>query len=168
MAYAESYAMFIALQSYYGVDIYKNIIELMNQGYDFWEALTNITGDNKEVIKNNIDLFLIKNYNWMFLLNAYNLIFIILPLIVIGGYFYKKYKNKKLLKKWEIEELIQELNDDEGHEVGIFLILKIMGNDKEISANTKAPVLINFQNQKGRQIILDNENLSMDFPITVS
>ena len=115
LAYAESYAMFIALQSYYGVDIYKNIIELMNQGYDFWEALTNITGDNKEVIKNNIELFLIKNYNWMFLLNAYNLIFIILPLIVIGGYFYKKYKNKKLLKKWEIEELIQELNDDEAN-----------------------------------------------------
>ena len=66
------------------------------------------------------------------------------------------------------EEKLKELNDNEGHEVGIFLILKIMGNDKEISANTKAPVLINFQNQKGRQIILDNENLSMDFPITVS
>ena len=57
--------------------------------------------------------FLLKNYNWMFLLNTYNLIFIFLPLIVIGGYFYKKYKNMKLLKKWEIEELLEDLKNDE-------------------------------------------------------
>ena len=66
------------------------------------------------------------------------------------------------------EKKLKELNNNEEHEVGVFLILKIAGTDKQITANTKAPVLINFQNQKGRQIILDNENLSMDFPITVS
>ena len=113
LAYAESYAMFISLQHYYGIDIYKNIIELMNQGFTFWDALVSITGDSEEIIKNNIEYFLIKNYNWMFLLNAYNLVFIILPLIVIGGYFYKKYKNKKLLRKWEIEELLDDLNKNE-------------------------------------------------------
>ena len=113
LAYAESYAMFISLQHYYGIDIYKNIIELMNQGFTFWDALVSITGDSEEKIKNNIEFFLIKNYNWMFLLNAYNLVFIILPLIVIGGYFYKKYKNKKLLRKWEIEELLDDLNKNE-------------------------------------------------------
>ena len=66
------------------------------------------------------------------------------------------------------ENKLKELNNNEDHEVGVFLILKITGTDKQITANTKAPVLINFQNQRGRQIILDNENLSMDFPITVS
>ena len=66
------------------------------------------------------------------------------------------------------EKKLKELNNNEDHEVGVFLILKITGTDKQITANTKAPVLINFQNQRGRQIILDNENLSMDFPITVS
>ena len=66
------------------------------------------------------------------------------------------------------EKKLKELNNNEEHEVGVFLILKITGTDKQITANTKAPVLINFQNQRGRQIILDNENLSMDFPITVS
>ena len=66
------------------------------------------------------------------------------------------------------EKKLKELNNNKEHEVGVFLILKITGSDKQITANTKAPVLINFQNQRGRQIILDNENLSMDFPITVS
>jgi len=66
------------------------------------------------------------------------------------------------------EQQLKELNENEEHELGVFLILKIMDSGKEITANTKAPVLINFQNQKGRQIILDNEKLSMDYPITVS
>ena len=74
-----------------------------------------------------------------------------------------------LVENLEIpEKKLKELNNNEEHEVGDVLILKITGTDKQITANTKAPVLINFQNQRGRQIILDNENLSMDFPITVS
>ena len=113
LAYAESYAMFISLQSYYGVDIYKNTIQLMNAGYEFWDALVITTGDKKEIIENNIEKFLLKNYNWIFLLNAYNLIFIFLPLILIGGYFYKRYKNKKLLRKWEIEDLLEDLYSNE-------------------------------------------------------
>ena len=113
LAYAESYAMFSSLQVYYGENIYKNIIELMNQGYEFWDALIYLTGEDQETIKYNMEYFLIKNYNWMFLLNTYNLIFIFLPLIVIGGFFYKKYKNKKLLQKWEIEELLEDLDNEE-------------------------------------------------------
>ena len=104
--------MFTALQFYYGDDIYKNLITEMNNGYNFWDALVIASNDNKSNIKNNIEKFLMKKYNWMFLLNAYNLIFIFLPIIVVGGYFYKKYNNKKLLKKWEIEELLENIKAD--------------------------------------------------------
>ncbi len=65
------------------------------------------------------------------------------------------------------EEKLKELRNDDG-EVGVFLILKVIDDEKNLTANTKAPIVINFQNRKGRQIILDNENLSMDYPITVS
>ena len=65
------------------------------------------------------------------------------------------------------EEKLKELKNEDG-EVGVFLILKVIDDEKNLTANTKAPVVINFQNRKGRQIILDNENLSMDYPITVS
>ena len=113
LAYAESYAMFNALQFYYGNNIYKNIIQQMNQGNKFWASLVLITGDDKNKIKNNIENFLMKKYNWMFLLNAYNLIFAFLPLILIGGYLHKTYKNKKLLQTWEIQELLEDLKDDD-------------------------------------------------------
>jgi len=66
------------------------------------------------------------------------------------------------------ENKLKELNNGDESEVGIFLILKVIEEDKKLTANTKAPVVINFQNRKGRQIILDNENLSMDYPISVS
>ena len=66
------------------------------------------------------------------------------------------------------ENKLKELNKDEESEVGVFLILKVIDDDKKMTANTKAPVVISFKNRKGRQIILDNENLSMDYPITVS
>jgi len=115
LAYAESFAMFSSLNYYYGDNIYKNIITAMNQGDIFWEALTHVTADSKDDIKNNINSFLNKKYNWMFLLNSYNLIFLLLPLILIVGYLYKMYKNKKLLRKWEIEELLEDLHNNEAN-----------------------------------------------------
>ena len=66
------------------------------------------------------------------------------------------------------ENKLKELNKNEESEVGVFLILKVIDDDKKMTANTKAPVVISFKNRKGRQIILDNENLSMDYPIIVS
>jgi flagellar assembly factor FliW len=66
------------------------------------------------------------------------------------------------------EHMLKELKEEDEHELDVYLILKIMDSGKQITANTKAPVLINFQNQKGRQIILENEKLSMDYPITIS
>jgi len=32
--------------------------------------------------------------------------------MVIGGYYYKKYKNKKLLRKWEIQDLVEDFSDE--------------------------------------------------------
>ena len=86
-------------------------IQQMNQGQNFWDALIFITGDSKDEIKNNLEKILLKKYNWMFLLNAYNLIFVFLSLILIGGYLHKTYKNKKLLREWEIQELLEDLNN---------------------------------------------------------
>lgn len=65
------------------------------------------------------------------------------------------------------KEKIKELKNG-NDELGVFLILKVIDDEKNLTANTKAPIVINFHNKKGRQIILDNENLSMDYPITVA
>jgi hypothetical protein len=113
LAYAQSYLMFNALEDSYGTDIYSNIIKKMMQGKTFWDTLFDITGDDEYSIKGNIEIFLDEKYSWMFLFNKYNLIFTFLPIILIFGYIYKRYKNKKLLRKWELEDLLEDLQDND-------------------------------------------------------
>ena len=113
LAYAQSYLMFNALEDSYGAGIYSNIIKKMIQGKTFWDALFDITGDDEYSIKEKINFFLDGKYNWMFLFNKYNLIFSFLPIILILGYIYKRYKNKKLLRKWELEDLLEDLQNND-------------------------------------------------------
>ena len=71
--------------------------------------------------------------------------------------------------EFEIPEIkLKNLKEKGKNEFEIFFILKIHEDDKQITANVKAPVLINFVNQKGSQIILDDDKLSMDLPILPS
>jgi len=48
----------------------------------------------------------------MFLLNSYHFIFTFLAVVIIFIYYYKKYNNMKLLRKWEIEDLLEDFKDE--------------------------------------------------------
>ena len=49
----------------------------------------------------------IKNhYTWIFLFRSPKYIYVILPIILVLGFIYNRYKNGKILKQWEIEEEI--------------------------------------------------------------
>ena len=52
----------------------------------------------------NFQSFLNENYKWVFLLRSGKHFFVILPFMLIFGFYYKSYKNKKILKLWELEE----------------------------------------------------------------
>ncbi len=115
LAYAQSAAMVYALEYYYGNDIHDKIIATMQQGSPFWKTVESITSHDKTDIQINMEIFIEENYNWMFLANASKLIFIFLPIILVGGFLYKRQRNKKILKRWEIEEELEKLNDENSH-----------------------------------------------------
>ena len=48
----------------------------------------------------------------MFLLNSYHFIFTFLAVVIIVIYYYKKYNNMKLLRKWEIEDLLEDFENE--------------------------------------------------------
>lgn len=50
-------------------------------------------------------------YRWLFILNIENLIWVALLLVLILGMYLIRYRNKKLLKKWEYEEQIYGLEN---------------------------------------------------------
>lgn len=48
-------------------------------------------------------------YRWLFILNLENLIWVALLLVLILGMYFIRYRNKKILQKWEIEESVYGL-----------------------------------------------------------
>lgn len=114
LAYAQSAAMVYALEYFYGENIHSLIIKSIQKNNSFWDALKKITNDNRMDVQINMEIFIEDNYNWMFLANISKYIFVILPFILIGGFIYKKQRNKQIIRKWETEELLKKIDLDQG------------------------------------------------------
>jgi len=50
----------------------------------------------------------------MFLANASKSIFFILPFILIAGFLYKRQRNKRIMDAWETEELLEQVDWEQG------------------------------------------------------
>jgi|TARA_B110000467_G_scaffold156833_1_gene170797 hypothetical protein len=116
LAYAQSAAMVYAMEYFYGDIIHNSIISAMQNNNSFWDSIEKITGDNRIDVQVYMEVFIEENYNWMFLANASKSIFLILPFILIGGFLYKRQRNKKIIDAWEIEELLQQVDWEQGDE----------------------------------------------------
>jgi len=113
LAYGESAAAVEALGSYYGEDILVDIITNLHQTKDFIETLEIITGEEFVDFQIKFEQYLEANFKWIFLLQSSKYIYIILPLVLVLGYFYRYHRSKKTLKKWELEEELENIECNE-------------------------------------------------------
>ena len=110
-AYALSSASILLLEKIYGENTIERIISYLIDGKSFQESFYNATGTKIENF-NNIFYNEIKNhFFWFKLINLPKNLFAIMPMILIVGFYIKSYKNKKIIKKWELEEELENLND---------------------------------------------------------
>jgi len=116
LAYAQSAAMVYAMEYFYGDKIHNSIINTMQNNNSFWDSIKIITGDNRIDVQVYMEIFIEDNYNWIFLANLSKSIFIILPFILIGGFLYKRQLNKKIIDAWEIEEILEQVDWEQGDE----------------------------------------------------
>jgi len=116
LAYAQSAAMVYAMEYFYGDKIHTSIIQSMQNDNSFWDAIEKITGDERIDVQIFMEIFIEDNYNWMFLANASKSIFVILPFILVGGFLYKRQRNKRILDAWETEELLEQVDWEQGDE----------------------------------------------------
>ena len=116
LAYAQSAAMVYAMEYFYGDKIHNSIINTMQNNNSFWDSIKIITGDNRIDVQVYMEIFIEDNYNWMFLVNVSKSVFIILPFILIGGFLYKRQLNKKIIDAWEIEEILEQVDWEQGDE----------------------------------------------------
>ena len=113
LVYGESVAAVEALEYYYGEDILISILNKMRLGSDFQQALESASGEELLDFQIKFELYLENNYNWVFLLRSSKYIFVILPIILILGFIYHRRRGKKIVKQWEIEEQLEDLEKSE-------------------------------------------------------
>ena len=107
LQYAESAAAIECLIFYYGKNIIIEIFKNLHLNQDFELALENAINEDYVDFQIKFSSFLNENYKWIFLLKAGKHIYVILPFILIIGFYYKYFKNKKILKLWELEEELE-------------------------------------------------------------
>ena len=79
-------------------------------------------------------------------------------MIVIDGQLLDVFKSVNLPS---FEMQILEIN--KRNDMRIFVILRIDENARNFVANTRAPIILNIQTGFGKQIILDDKNLSEEY-----
>ena len=86
----------------------------MRLGLDFQQALQSSSREKLLDFQINFEIYLENNFNWVFLLRTSKFAYAILPIILIIGFIYHRYKGKKIIKQWEIEEYLEnsEWSDD--------------------------------------------------------
>ena len=113
LVYGESAAAVEALEYYYGENILNNILKEMRLGLDFQQALEFASDEELLDFQIKFELYLENNFNWVFLLRASKYIFVILPIILILGFIYHRQRGKKIVKQWELEEQLEDLERNE-------------------------------------------------------
>tara|TARA_B100000315_G_scaffold36110_1_gene30816 strand:- start:505 stop:1401 length:897 start_codon:yes stop_codon:yes gene_type:complete len=113
LAYGESAAAVEALEFYYGEDILINILSNLRNNQDFEYALKAATDEEYADFQIKFEQYLQSNFNWIFFLHASNYIYVILPLVLILGFIYHRHRSKKILRKWELEEEIENIEWNE-------------------------------------------------------
>lgn len=74
----------------------------------------------------------------------------------------------EFIKDYEVElkdEFIHELSIKREEDVLILNTVTLNSNINKITANLRAPIIINIREALGEQIILEDENLSIKYPL---
>jgi len=109
LAYGESAAAIEALEFYYGKDILNIIIINLWDNQDFEYALEAAIGEEFVDFQIKFEQYLESNFNWIFLLRASKYIYVILPLVLIFGFIYHRYRSNKIIAQWKIEEELEDI-----------------------------------------------------------
>ena len=86
---------------------FNQAVELIEAGR-FEEALEKASDEKFIDLQIKFETYLEDNYNWIFLLRASKYIYVILPLILVLGFIFHRYRSKKILVQWKIEEELED------------------------------------------------------------
>ena len=110
--YSQSGASIEAMIFYYGHDILDDILSYTKQGDNFNQAFLKATeGDTIDKFSIKYISYLNDNFRFLFLSQFQKIIFFLIPFLLLLIWFYKRQKNKKIMKLWEIEDQLEDFEN---------------------------------------------------------
>ncbi len=85
----------------------------MKNGFSFNESFKKESGEDLIDFQIKFETYLEENYNWIFLFSSARYIYVILPFILIIGFIYYRYRRRKIITQWEIEEQLENKEWDQ-------------------------------------------------------
>ena len=112
LAYQESLYAFEKIINNYSAESIKKIIYQMNNGNSFKNSFKNIIGIELKDFQSMADEDIKKSSSIPIFLNLPNFLFFISSIIIFIIFIYIKLRNKKIIKKWELEEELELLDEN--------------------------------------------------------
>ena len=118
---------------------------------DFPEGIPGFQDDKQYIIIRDEDT----DFTFFQSLKTEDLCFITLPpVLIVGDYGFDISK-----------ETVEKLELEKAEDVLVYSILNIPEDYKKMTANLKAPVIINIKNNKGIQELLDDDKFDLKHPV---
>ena len=113
LAYIESLSAILFLQHNYISPGYE-WQEFLNRvlASDFDTAIKDLTGMDMIDFELKWYRWVDKKYSWFILFNLENLVWVVMAVVLLGALYSLRYRNKKTLRRWELEETIEGYPDD--------------------------------------------------------
>ena len=112
LAYQESRLAYKMMIDKFGPEIIKEIISDMNNNFSFDLAFKKNTGTNLKDFETEFDSKLINSKNKYIIFKQPINWFFLSAIILIIIFIIVKFRNKKIIRKWEIEDELEKLNED--------------------------------------------------------
>jgi len=118
---------------------------------DFPEGIPGFQDDKQYIMIRDEDT----DFTFFQSLKTEDLCFITLPpVLIVGDYGFDISK-----------ETVEKLELEKAEDVLVYSILNIPEDYKKMTANLKAPIVINIKNNKGTQELLDDDKLDLKHPV---
>ena len=109
LAYYQSYSLIHYLISNYGNQQFQELIRLLSLGQSFEDALQDSLLISSQTLEAEWKRYLKFRFNWIPLLTSTGVLWAFISLSLIGVYFVRKRRTKRILERWALEEAWEEL-----------------------------------------------------------
>jgi hypothetical protein len=103
-AYLQSYSLVNYMISKHGLEAFHHLLTLLSHGESFDLAIQQVFNLSPEEFETQWKKYLRLRYNWIPLLTSSGLFWLLISLLLIASFLYRRRRNKRILEKWSEEE----------------------------------------------------------------